>query len=886
MELSPSDLMRLVAHGHKPFLLVRMPAFLAVAVLALAFLRSGGRAIRGAALLRAAAFFCLSLALAGLAAAVRLPARSSTTVAVVDLSESMDEQARAWALRFVNDLVAALPPGDEFALITFAGAARVARPPGPPRPVDEFPPPPSPSATDIGAALETALAVLPSETASRVVLLSDGTETRGDARSVAARAAALGVRIDTAAPPRPFARDVAIEKAMAPAVVTKGPAFPLRLVVTNSGEALPVAVSLYIDGREAGRQQLDLGPGRSRIDLPVALSGQGSRRLRAEILAPGDALPSNNYREVTVTIAGPPQILLLAPRDDSPIAQALRQKGAAVRVQPPGALRADLRALLEYHAVIAQNVTAADLSPAALAALERYVRDFGGGFVLAGGRQSYGDTGFQQTALQHMLPLTLEPQREPPRHRDPLALIILIDRSNSMGYAVSEQGSVLPERDPSASKLHYAKAAALAIVRQLKDFDHLGVIAFDSQPYSIARLRPLRENRALLEELVPRLVENGGTDFYDALDWARSQLAASPIPRKHIILLTDGDTNRNAADHLPLIETLARSRITVTAIRIGDDVANLALLHDIAERTGGQFYHARDVHQLPELLLRDANAAMARSPAARPAYHPAIDRSSALVRGLRQPPALSGYAVARAKRRADVPIYVAGRARQHPLLGAWQYGLGRVAAFAADPESDAGSWTLWDQYAKFWAQVVRWAMREQVPSDYAVVAEHSGGKTLLRVATFDSEARGVLVARVHRDEGQIEEASLVPAGPRLFEAELPALPPGEYALTLLRRTARESVDQRSLVVRVPQGAPEPQEEFLAPAPNVALLEAIAQRTGGRFGAQPADPMERPLGARAARCDLQDFLVPLALALFLGDVAIRRLRLAAAGSGAA
>jgi hypothetical protein len=173
-------------------------------------------------------------------------------------------------------------------------------------------------------------------------------------------------------------------------------------------------------------------------------------------------------------------------------------------------------------------------------------------------------------------------------------------------------------------------------------------------------------------------------------------------------------------------------------------------------------------------------------------------------------------------------------------------------------------------------------MREQVPSDYAVAAERSAGKTVLRVATFDSDPRGVLVARVHRNEERTEEASLVPVGPRSFEAELPALPPGEYAVTLLRRTARGSVDQRSLVVRAPEGTSQPQEEHLVPAPNVALLEEIARRTGGRFGAAPADATERPLGTRAARCDLEDLLVPLAMALFLGDVAIRRLRLPPAG----
>ena len=56
---------------------------------------------------------------------------------------------------------------------------------------------------------------------------------------------------------------------------------------------------------------------------------------------------------------------------------------------------------------------------------------------------------------------------------------------------------------------------------------------------------------------------------------------------RHIILLTDGDSNRSAEDHAELIAALARAEITVTSIRIGSDTVNLDLLDAISRATGG-----------------------------------------------------------------------------------------------------------------------------------------------------------------------------------------------------------------------------------------------------------------------------------------------------------
>ena len=124
------------------------------------------------------------------------------------------------------------------------------------------------------------------------------------------------------------------------------------------------------------------------------------------------------------------------------------------------------------------------------AALARYVGDYGGGLIVTG--DALRDEKFHQGELEKALPITFIPQPPPPS-REPIAVYLLIDRSNSMSYN-SRYPAV---RD--GERIRYAKEAAIALINQLDDTDYAGVIAFDSEPYVLSHLRPLGEDRAELD---------------------------------------------------------------------------------------------------------------------------------------------------------------------------------------------------------------------------------------------------------------------------------------------------------------------------------------------------------------------------------------------------
>src|SRR5439155_9705395 len=127
----------------------------------------------------------------------------------------------------------------------------------------------------------------------------------------------------------------------------------------------------------------------------------------------------------------------------------------------------------------------------------------GGGLIVTGGEHLFGDAGLAASPLAPVLPVELEAQEPEPEAREPIALYLLIDRSNSMGD-VGVQGT---------AKMEYAKRAALAVLEDLADQDLVGAIAFDAEAYEIGPLRPAGESRAALAAQIRRLRHGGGTDF-------------------------------------------------------------------------------------------------------------------------------------------------------------------------------------------------------------------------------------------------------------------------------------------------------------------------------------------------------------------------------------
>src|SRR4029450_2972185 len=89
---------------------------------------------------------------------------------------------------------------------------------------------------------------------------------------------------------------------------------------------------------------------------------------------------------------------------------ALKIEGIAVTTM--AALPITAADLDTYDAVVLSDVARTSLSNQQMKALATYVQDLGGGFILAGGENTYGGgDGYSETDVEKILPVTFDIKR-------------------------------------------------------------------------------------------------------------------------------------------------------------------------------------------------------------------------------------------------------------------------------------------------------------------------------------------------------------------------------------------------------------------------------------------------------------------------------------------
>jgi uncharacterized membrane protein len=545
---------------------------------------------------------------------------------------------------------------------------------------------PDPSGTNIAAAIAAARAEIPAEYVPRIVLLSDGNETEGDAL---AAAKIVGVPIFTVPLPGQPEKEVYVAAIEAPAKVREGEPFSIEVVVRSTREANGT-LRLLCDAKEAARQQKKVAAGDNRFRLQHAIVGQPKATLTAVIEDFPDTIAENNRASVIVFTAPRPCVLLAdsQPSLAEPLAKALRGSHIDVKVCSPESLPEKPDGLREYDLLMLSNVPAAALSAERMEAVRKYVHDLGGGLIAVGGEQSFTPGGYRHTVLEEALPVVSEARKERPKPS--LAMVLVLDRSGSM------QGE----------SIALAKQAARQAVEILGPRDKVGVLAFEDAARWVSPIRPCSDKRPVLEA-IDTIAAEGGTNMYPALERAYLALNETFADLKHVILMTDGLSN--PGDFAALARQIAASGITVSTVGIGPEAVQ-PLLQDIAETGRGHYYFCENAKAVPRIFTLETTIAgkigITEEPFTAKMARPAEVFANI---DLERAPTLLGYVETQPKPACEV---VLTSKEGDPLLAWWRCGAGRSAAFTSDAQSRwAAAWLRWDGFGPFWTQLARHVMR-------------------------------------------------------------------------------------------------------------------------------------------------------------------------------
>ena len=829
-----------------------------------------------------------ALVLAGLAVALagptlRLPARAVSVVALADVSDSISDAALARERDAFAVLARASRERSNPAprLVRFAsrpeeitGAAPLARVPAP-----------GGSATDLALAASFGAGLADPSAMPRLLLMSDGRPTRGDLAAAAARLAARGLPIYALPLPGPAGGDAAVVALDAPDDVR--PRVPFAIDVHLLADR-PMSARLHLDG-DAGaavdepERTLALAAGATTVSFTARVAEPGVASFHARLTAAGDGHPENDEGVLAVATDRPLRTLCLegAHGGCAPLARALAAQHLDTDVRSAAQLPRGF-ALDTHDLVVLADVPRAALPEATLAALEAFVRA-GGGLAVAGGTDSYGPGGYGGTRLEGLLPVRLDVPDK--REEATLALALVIDRSGSMAGA----------------KMDLTKEAARATAEALPPSDQIAVVVFDSAATPVVRLQRAANRQRILGDIA-RIQPSGGTNILAGLREAVDELSPARARKKHIILLSDG---QSPYDEIPdLVDGAAAGHITISAVGVGDG-ADQTLLKMIADRGGGRFYHTRDPASIPRIFSRETSELGDRSIVDRPTRVRAVKRMAALAGvPLETAPPLGGYVVTGARAQAETILLTADGA---PLLARWPVGLGQVLAWTSDLGARwAAPWTRWPPYDKLWAQLARATMRRRAASHFPLRAtrDEAGDSVHLSVEAVGADDRFLTGL-----DGTVEVDGTAPSGRR---ADRRTLPLAETAPGLYEATFRPELEAGALLFQAtlrapgPAGAagvpgagagapvadasgrltlpfapelrPRPASTPGAPDDGAALLASVARATGGRVVADPLEVLDPGPDRPETRQPLRVPVLLATLALFLLDVAARRVRL--------
>ncbi|NJO05551.1 MAG: VWA domain-containing protein, partial [Chloroflexaceae bacterium] len=624
----------------------------------------------------------LVLSLAG--TQLRYRVDNLTTVFLVDGSDSVSPSARASAEAFIRDALREMEEGDQAAIVVFGDNALVERAPSTIAALGQIYSVPTADRTDIQEAVQLGLALIPDDTQKRLVLLSDGGENTGEARTAAQLAASRSIPIDIIdLSSRDSGDEVRVTSLDAPGQVRDGQEIELVAVVESTTEQQGV-LRIFADRVVLEERIVDLQPGTNEFRLRVPAEGQGFQRYRARIETLADGRVQNNEAAALVQVQGMPRVLLVEEQagDARNLQDALRAANIEAEIARPEALPTSLTALSAFDAVVLVNVPVRSLPVKAIAELLAYVRDLGRGLMMVGGTESYGVGGYGGTPVEEMLPVYMDVRNQ--LDRPNIALVFVIDKSGSMDacHCAGPNRAMDQFAEGGVPKIDIAKEAVVLASDLLTPRDTLGVVTFDTRA-SWTLPATQGASSADVADAISDVRPEGNTNVRAGLQAAEDMLAGVDANIKHVILLTDGWGE--GGSNLDIAARMQEQGMTLSVVAAGSGSATY--LENLAQTGGGRFYPATDMAEVPEIFLQETIVAAGNYIVERP-FFPAIADESPILSGLDGLPILYGYNGTTLKDTAQ-SILVADD--QSPVLAQWQYGLGRTIAWTSDTKGQWGS---------------------------------------------------------------------------------------------------------------------------------------------------------------------------------------------------
>lgn len=837
----------------RPLFLLLIPVVIGLLIFSMRYMIAQNKKTKiGQIVVRSVLACALILALAQIS--IKWVGRDVTTIFLVDVSDSVKEQ-REEVIQFVNEAVENKGKNDYVGVIAFGSDTRVEQFISQDISFSEFQTDVTTEATDLEEAVNIALAEMPEDSAKRIVLITDGNENEGSIKNTASVVVAAGCDFEVKKLEENMANEVYVSDLSIPEEAGIGENFNINVEV-ESNVAGKAVVSLYSGRTLKAQQSVVLQEGTNRFVFTDTQTDEGLKTYRVTVEAEQDTVTINNefsaYTNIEVELP-----LLLVEGSDGKAKEfkgILDSIGIRYDCVTPATVPVTMSDFTEYSAIIFIDVYADDLRDGFMENLPTYIKNYGGGFIVTGGPNSFALGNYRDTVIEEVLPVNMDLQGE--NEVPVMAMQMVIDQSGSM----SAGNGII-------SNLDLAKEAANAAVENVRETDYVGVIAFDDSYDRVVPLQ-LATDKSAISNSIFSIGIDGGTSIYPALLAAATDINECDAQIKHIILLTDGQDTYGDYDELK--QTINDAGITLSTVAVGDG-CNETLLKDLAESCNGRYFYTDINTDIPRIFAQEVFLS-SNTYLINENFTPIVTSNDAVIRdvvanGL---PELKGYVATTPKERS---IQLLQSHYGDPILCHWQYGLGKTVVWTSDVTGEwSGNYSGWENTQLLWHNIIQYVTQDMGMDGAYVEVKQNGSRSEIHYTTEDYSANTSVTALVFDDEGNAVDVELDPVKPGEYIATIDTAGTGVYTINVQQKEGDEvvssmntaAINQYSLEYRF--------------YPNNTLMEEYVASVGGRIIQGPEEVFANQPEHVKSRWNLSTGLLVMAALWFLWDIAVRRFHL--------
>jgi len=547
---------------------------------------------------------------------------------------------------------------------------------------------------------------------STLVLVSDGYSNKGRSLDDSLALARASNTTVFAIQMAPVVIDASVEISGTNTAVAGGD-YPFSVIIRASGNYVGT-LSVSSDGQSIYNDRVSTNSS-SSIRISHTFFTTGTHILRAEISP--DAQPVNNVYQKAVYVVPKANVLLVS-GGASPLTTIL---SGLYNLSQSESLPSDLRG---YKAVVLDDQRNAP----ELANLKMFVRD-GGGLVVVGGTDSYELGGYLNSSFEDLLPV----KSLPSTFKGGKVVVLVLDISLSMLATRTKDGTTL---------LDYAKALAIELLKSPDFRDYkVGVVVFGTKAYVVNSPLPLPQGQPVIEDKISSLSPSGSedTNLDNGLELARDMLNASE-GKGEIIVISDGDLRGYPEVFLHSSELIREINVTTRLIQVQAFPNGNGIFGDLASKSGAEFLPftyptsiTTNVQNQPENLTQKPQQTSEYSVSV-------VNKNHYITSDLDINASITGFNDVTPKPGAQKLVAITDG---KPVLTAWRYGLGRVAALSTDDGSGWAGSLYSAPGSKLISATVNWAVGDPRPETNRIDSGDGWLGTPLEV-TVQSDSQPVI----------------------------------------------------------------------------------------------------------------------------------------------